>query len=616
MATLTERIDALVFAGLLNQESPGQYAFRHALLHQAVYSSLLVKERKAYHRAIGESVASLYPNSADVNLADLSHHFYEAGVWDKALAYARMAGEQAQAMYAPREAIAHLTRALDAARHLRTAESSSLYRARAHAYEVSGDFEQARADYESSLAEARATGDRRSEWEALIGLGFLWASRDYGQTGVHMKQALALARTMDDRAVLGHTLNRLGNWYFNAEAGDEARQLHQEALSIFRELDDANGIAETTDLLGMTNMILGNWQEGSVFYRQAIALFRSLDDRRGLSSALANHAQRGVTVYNDLIIPSGKESAAILAEAEEAVAISRDIGWRAGEAYALCVLGSLYSSYGELDRGFDLLSTALRLAEQIGHRQWIVLCLLAIGTHYLYLLDLDQARRHLEQALALAREVRSVNFVRQLSSLLIIVLARKGDPSSLKRAKHVLEADDQDDFSPASWGHRALTYARVALTFARGEYGEVLRTVDPLFSHLEDSAPKAVAFHLRLHKGKALMALHRFAESESVLRELLGRLPIESTRPLRWQVNVALGHVYQRQKRHDESEAQFQEARRIIDELAVNVSDAALRANFHRKAYSEIPRAFRSAVQPAQSVPRTTRGRAKSRARG
>jgi hypothetical protein len=88
-------------------------------------------------------------------------------------------------------------------------------------------------------------------------LGFLWAERDYIQTGAYCQQALALARGMDDPITLAHTLNRLGNWQVNVEQPLEALRSHQEALTLFQQAHDVQGIAQTYDLLGMANTLGG-----------------------------------------------------------------------------------------------------------------------------------------------------------------------------------------------------------------------------------------------------------------------------------------------------------------------------------------------------------------------
>lgn len=94
-------------------------------------------------------------------------------------------------------------------------------------------------------------------------------------------------RTLHQPALLGQTLNRLGNWYVNIEDSAQALRHHREALDIFEELNDRHGLVQTLDLLGLAHFVSGDLIEGSACYQRAIDLFRALDDRVGLSSALA-----------------------------------------------------------------------------------------------------------------------------------------------------------------------------------------------------------------------------------------------------------------------------------------------------------------------------------------
>jgi tetratricopeptide (TPR) repeat protein len=209
------------------------------------------------------------------------------------VAFGQRAGEQAYRLYAPQAAIEQVTRALDAAQRGSILPSASLYRLRGQAYETLGDFERARLDDETTLQMAREASDRRGEWQTLMDLGFLWAQRDYTQTGAYYQQALTLARQMDDPLILAHSLNRLGNWHLNIEQPREALQYHQEALTLFQQGHDQHGLAETYDLLGMTGFIGGDLVQAAAYCQQAVALFRELDDRQGLASSLTVLAEVG-----------------------------------------------------------------------------------------------------------------------------------------------------------------------------------------------------------------------------------------------------------------------------------------------------------------------------------
>src|SRR5713226_5175023 len=163
----------LMAAQLVVEESGEHFAFRHALTRQAIYADLLVRERKALHRTLADTIERLSISSPEAHLADLAYHFYEAGAWEQALEYGQRAGERAYRLYAPHAAIEHLMRALDAAQHRAIPPPASLYRLRGRAYETLGDFEQARLDYETTLQIARRAGDRQAEWQAYLKGGLI-----------------------------------------------------------------------------------------------------------------------------------------------------------------------------------------------------------------------------------------------------------------------------------------------------------------------------------------------------------------------------------------------------------------------------------------------------------
>ena len=76
-------------AQLVVEESAEQFAFRHAMTQQAVYTQLLVRERRVLHRMIGEAMEQFSSTTLDTHLADLAYHFSESDAWEKALEYAQ-----------------------------------------------------------------------------------------------------------------------------------------------------------------------------------------------------------------------------------------------------------------------------------------------------------------------------------------------------------------------------------------------------------------------------------------------------------------------------------------------------------------------------------------------
>ncbi|WP_198586926.1 helix-turn-helix transcriptional regulator [Glycomyces xiaoerkulensis] len=106
---LDQALRAAISHGIIVQKSNGTYAFRHALLREAVYTDLLPGERSRYHHRIAESLADDTRKGA---AAELAHHAHESGDLPTALSASVQATREAVELAAPAEALLHLERAL------------------------------------------------------------------------------------------------------------------------------------------------------------------------------------------------------------------------------------------------------------------------------------------------------------------------------------------------------------------------------------------------------------------------------------------------------------------------------------------------------------------------
>ena len=88
------------------------YAFKHALLEEAIHGALHEEERRRFHRQVAEAMETRFPETAKRQPELLAQHFTEAGLTEKAVSYWRQAGLRAQEKFANAEAIAHLTKGL------------------------------------------------------------------------------------------------------------------------------------------------------------------------------------------------------------------------------------------------------------------------------------------------------------------------------------------------------------------------------------------------------------------------------------------------------------------------------------------------------------------------
>src|SRR5215211_3547075 len=176
---LMAMLKQLIAAQLVVEETADHFAFRHALTREAIYTTLLLRERQTLHRQVGEATERLYASSIPSHLADLSYHYYTAGEWEQALHYSQQAGERARRLYSQREAIVYYSRALVAARHLSRVVETELLSARGHAYRILGDFRSALDDFEQARKIAQEQQNGEAEWRSLNDLGTFWTGRNY-----------------------------------------------------------------------------------------------------------------------------------------------------------------------------------------------------------------------------------------------------------------------------------------------------------------------------------------------------------------------------------------------------------------------------------------------------
>ena len=111
--TLQRGLHQLVEAEFLYQQGlPPQatYLFKHALIQDAAYQSLLRSTRQQYHQRIAQVVEARFPETAETQPELLAQHYTEAGLRGQAIPYWQRAGQRALQRSANLEAISHLTR--------------------------------------------------------------------------------------------------------------------------------------------------------------------------------------------------------------------------------------------------------------------------------------------------------------------------------------------------------------------------------------------------------------------------------------------------------------------------------------------------------------------------
>lgn len=154
--TLTVSLTQLESSGLIRlaQMVPElEYLFRHALIQDAAYESILKADRRVLHRVVGETLEQLYPHRLDDLAPLLGQHFTEAGQTDKAIKYWLRAGDLARQVFAQPEAVDAYQRALTLLNQQGNLEQAARTLMKLGlTYHTAFDFRRAREAYESGFA--------------------------------------------------------------------------------------------------------------------------------------------------------------------------------------------------------------------------------------------------------------------------------------------------------------------------------------------------------------------------------------------------------------------------------------------------------------------------------
>jgi predicted ATPase len=227
-ATLQGALGRLVEAELLYQRGvPPQatYTFKHALIQDAAYQSLLKSTRQQSHQRIVQVLEARFFETVATQPELLAHHYTQAGCHAQAITYWQRAGRRAYERSAYVEAISHLTQGLELLKAMpdtpeRFQQEGLLQATLGAAYTATNGY--AAPDVERAYTRARMLcqqmGDTRQLFPVLVGLWNFYFVRGELRTACELgEQLLALAQSAQDpmrllraHAVLGEILFHVG----------------------------------------------------------------------------------------------------------------------------------------------------------------------------------------------------------------------------------------------------------------------------------------------------------------------------------------------------------------------------------------------------------------------
>jgi serine/threonine protein kinase/predicted ATPase len=301
-ANLDGELDKLVRAEILFQKGRPPactYVFKHALLEDALYNSLVKKRRQEFHGRAAAALETRFPQTVESRPELVAHHFTEAGLAEKAIGYWLQAGLRSKERSADVEAIGHLTKGLALLR---------------------------------TLDETPERDRRELQFLTTLGPAYI-AVRGYAapEVGPTLLRARELCeRIGDPRQLFGIML---GMWEWRLVRGDLriAVDLAADGMALAERLDDPGMWMEALFMPGATMFYRGQFADARARCEKALAAYDDRERTKFWTASTGHNA--GVTHRNYLSLALwhlGYPDQALKLDGE-----ARELARTIGHAYSL-----------------------------------------------------------------------------------------------------------------------------------------------------------------------------------------------------------------------------------------------------------------------------------------
>jgi predicted ATPase len=311
-AELGSALDRLVAAGLLFRQGVpphASYLFKHALVQDAAYGTLLREPRRALHARIAETLETQFAAIAENRPELLARHCTEAGLIEKAAGLWGKAGQQSLARSALVEAAAQLTRALDQIAALPA--TPALRR------------EQIKLQVVLITPLIHVKGYAAPETKAAA-----------ERARLLIEQAEALGEPPEDPLLLFSVLYGFWAASYAAGNGDVMRALADQSLALAEKQGATFPLLLGYRMVGTSLLYTGDLTQGRAHYDQALALYDPAEHRL-LATRFGQDVRVAILSYRSLALWMLGYPEAALADRDRALKDAREIGQAATLMHAL-----------------------------------------------------------------------------------------------------------------------------------------------------------------------------------------------------------------------------------------------------------------------------------------
>ncbi|HSH05607.1 MAG TPA: adenylate/guanylate cyclase domain-containing protein [Anaerolineae bacterium] len=450
-----------------------EYLFKHDLLRDVAYESLLKRERRAYHGQIADWLAEVAEANGreDEYAAVIAGHYAQAEQKEGAQPWLARAGQVAARQYAHDEAVNYVSQAIEL---LPEADDKQLYELlllRESIFSLQGKHERQDKDLNQLSLVAAKLDSEAQVVVALRRANYAQYRHEYATAAQAAQVAIRQAERLGNKALMADGYRLWGQAMAWRGEYQEAEGKLEVALRLAQEAGDARVLAEVYSGLGTVANSQGRDEEAVTYFTEALRLAEATDQPRlesltynnlGITAMRQGHYQRAQAYY------------------EQGLAIARHIGYLAGESFFLSNIGQIASRLGDYERAVAYFEESLWRKEVTGRSTTVLLLYMGYAARQKKIYE--EAYQHYQRGLRQAQEAGQRNlcgyFLGQLGALWLAQGEWQRSRYYYEEASSIFTDLGLDEDVIESKSGLAM------IAWREGELEEALALIEPVVSYL------------------------------------------------------------------------------------------------------------------------------------
>lgn len=558
-----------------------EYRFKHSLVKDAAYRTLLREERKHLHGVTGRVLERMFPQERAEMAPSLGHHFERAHDYERAYKYWMTSGTQAMRVHAYAEAQSFFESAVrtsDEFDEPSPEKTRDALESMGRALELAGEHNGALETYRALERRGREWGVPSLELAGKISQATLYCTPSPlvdRKKGIEVSErTLAMAQEIDDvRGEIRSRWNLVLALALTPGRESEAVTKGETALELATEEGEDDLRAFLCNDVGRTHIFCGNFDRAEELLSEAEGMWRKRDNLPMLVDCLVSRIglslQRGQL---DEVLPIWKQATEMAEETENKWA----------QAYSMTFLASYYLHRGEFGQCLQVGRENVRTSTATGFDVFQALTLAHLSELYVEVGALEKALEVAEKSIE-AMERLFHNWRAQPLASKVRILLHEGSMDEAVELVSDLEQPYAASSDCFSMTHVPAAVVRAEVELARGRAEAAAEQARALREELQRRGMTLHIPQVSLIEGRALLEQGREQAALDAFYQGQAIAEINGTRQVLWQLLDERAAVEERLGRRDRAAELRRRAAVIVKEVSASLENSGYQDGFEAR---------------------------------